>query len=309
MAIDHPAAQRYSRLELLARQAVEGFITGLHKSPYHGFSVEFAEHRAYNTGESTRHIDWKLYGRTDKLFVKRYEEETNLRCQMVIDESASMYYPQDLKPGQLNKVQFAIQAAAAIAYLLRSQRDAVGLSFFGEKVSLHTETKSTPTHINYLFRLMEEKYDALKGTQKTDAINALHEIAEKVHKRSLVVVFSDLLDSVSLEQNDQAKLMQALQHLRYNKHEVILFYLYDRKTELELDLENRPYRVVDLETGEKIKLQPNQVQEYYRAARKKITEEVKIRCAQYQIDLVETDVSEGVVKVLDRFFAKRARLH
>ena len=142
MPIDHFQAQRFGRLELLARQAVEGFITGLHKSPFHGFSVEFAEHRAYNKGESTRHIDWKLYGRTDKLFVKRYEEETNLRCQLVVDRSASMFYPEESTDEKPNKVQFAIQAAASLIYLLRTQRDAVGLTLFGEGIELSTQTKS-----------------------------------------------------------------------------------------------------------------------------------------------------------------------
>ena len=141
MPIDHFQAQRFGRLELLAKQAVEGFITGMHKSPYHGFSVEFAEHRAYNSGESTRHIDWKLFGRTDKMFVKRFEEETNLRCNLVIDRSGSMFYPKPDSKNEPNKIQFALQSAASLVYLMRSQRDAVGLSVYSETYEYYSPKK------------------------------------------------------------------------------------------------------------------------------------------------------------------------
>lgn len=179
MPIDHFKAQRFGRLELLAKQAVEGFITGMHKSPYHGFSVEFAEHRAYNTGESTRHIDWKLYGRTDKMFVKRFEEETNLRCNVIIDRSGSMYYPQTRKADELNKIQFGIQSAASLIYLMRSQRDAVGLTLFGKGIELSTPAKSSLTHQGYLFNELEKIYDLENGSESSDIVNALHMMAEK----------------------------------------------------------------------------------------------------------------------------------
>ena len=140
--------QRLGRLELLAKQAVEGFITGLHKSPFHGFSVEFAEHRFYNPGESTKHIDWKLYARSDKMFVKRYEEETNLRCQIVIDSSSSMRYPQDvnLDDQGMNKLKFSVESSAALVELLKRQRDAVGLSLFSDGLDLHTPARSSSAH-------------------------------------------------------------------------------------------------------------------------------------------------------------------
>ena len=137
MPVNYNEVQSLSHLELLARQVVEGFITGLHKSPFHGFSVEFAEHRLYNTGESTRHIDWKLFGRTDKLFVKRYEEETNLRCHLVVDNSSSMHYPETKNTkGLLNKINFSVHCAAALIYMMRQQRDAVGLTVFSDKIDL-----------------------------------------------------------------------------------------------------------------------------------------------------------------------------
>lgn len=308
MPIDHFQAQRFGRLELLARQAVEGFITGLHRSPYHGFSVEFAEHRAYNTGESTRHVDWKLYGRTDKLFVKRYEEETNLRCQIVIDRSGSMFYPQQPREGGLRKFQFAAQAAAALIYLMRSQRDAVGLTLFGKDLELNTPAKSSSVHQGYLFNELEKVYEQTEGAPGSNIVESLHQIAERIHKRSLVVIFSDFMDSLVRNNGDQSGLFQALQHLRYNKHEVILFHLFDRKTEVELDLENRPYTFVDLETGEKIKLLPHEAREAYTRLRTARINEVKLKCRQYGIDWIETDIAESVIKVLDRFLAKRERM-
>lgn len=308
MPIDHFKAQRFGRLELLAKQAVEGFITGMHKSPYHGFSVEFAEHRAYNTGESTRHIDWKLYGRTDKMFVKRFEEETNLRCNIVIDRSGSMYYPRERSPQELNKIQFGIQSAASLIYLMRSQRDAVGITLFGEGLELSTPAKSSLTHQGYLFNELEKIYDLENGAQGSNIVDALHLIAEKTHKRSLVVVISDFMDSLFRGNEDQSKLFESLQHLRYNKHEVILFHLFDHKTELDLDLENRPYTFVDLETGEKVKVHPMEIREQYKRLKEKRIQEVKLKCRQYGIDWNEIDIKDGVATVLDRFLAKRSKL-
>ena len=193
MPINYPEVQHFSHLEMIARQVVEGFITGLHKSPFHGFSVEFAEHRLYNTGESTRHIDWRLFARSDKLFVKRYEEETNLRCQLVIDNSSSMHYPPMDKAmkGMQNKINFSIHAAAAIIYMLRQQRDAVGLSVFSEMSELSTPAKSSSVHHKYLFNELEklELQKDEKQKKTTAAAKVLHEIAEAIHKRSLVIIF------------------------------------------------------------------------------------------------------------------------
>src|SRR6188768_539680 len=197
MPINQQEVQQISHLELLARQVVEGFITGLHKSPFHGFSVEFAEHRLYNTGEATRHIDWKLFGRTDKLFVKRYEEETNLRCQLIIDNSSSMHFPEEGKNKPLNKINFSVHAAAAIAYMLRLQRDAVGLSIFSDNIEVHTPARSNTMHHKMLFAEMEKRIEDphIQTGKKTMGASALHEIAERLHKRSLVVIFSDMMES------------------------------------------------------------------------------------------------------------------
>jgi len=308
MPINHFSAQRFSRLQLLAKQAVEGFITGLHKSPYHGFSVEFAEHRAYNSGESTRHIDWKLFGRTDKMFVKRYEEETNLRCQILIDHSGSMFYPQKKDENSVNKIQFAAQSAASLIYLMRSQRDAVGLSLIGDGLEWSSPAKSSSVHQNYLFAQLEKIYDEESGSNKSELTKALHAVADQSHKRSLIVVFSDFLDSLFKGEEDQSKLFEALQHMKYNKHEVILFHISDKHTEVDFELENRPYTFVDLETGEKVKVMPNEVKEYYTSTRQKRINEIKLKSRQYGIDWIETDIQDGVEKVLDRFIAKRSRL-
>jgi len=310
MPINHPEVQQFSHLELLAKQVVEGFITGLHKSPFHGFSVEFAEHRLYNTGESTRHIDWRLFGRTDKLFVKRYEEETNLRCNIVIDNSSSMHYPAADKNDKnfLNKISFSIHSAAALIYMLRQQRDAVGLSIFSDKSELQTESKSSSVHHKYLFneleRLLARQPEKQRST--TAAAKVLHQIAESIHKRSLVVIFSDMMET-SFEKRDE--LFSAMQHLRHNKHEVILFHVVDKRKEEEFDFENRPYLFVDVETGEEVKVHSNEVKEQYVKSMGAYKHELKARCAQYRIDFVEADIHEGYRQVLLPYLLKRERMN
>ncbi len=304
--IDIQQIQRYSKLELIAKQVVEGFITGLHKSPFHGFSVEFAEHRLYNTGESTRHVDWKLYGRTEKLFVKRYEEETNLRCQLIIDTSSSMYFPEiDYdKADNFNKIKFSVYAAAAIMNLLKRQRDAVGLSLFADDLDVHTPAKSSVTHHKYLTHELENLINNPKPNTKTSAIKALHTIAESVHKRSLIILFSDMMENVAKID----ELFEALQHLKYNKHEVILFHTVDKQKEIDFDFENRPYQFIDLETGEEIKLHPNEVKENYVEQVAKRTEELRLKCLQFGIEFVEADINKGFHNLLQTYLLKRTKM-
>lgn len=308
MPIHHQQVRQISHLELLARQVVEGFITGLHQSPFHGFSVEFAEHRLYNTGESTRHIDWKLYGRTDKLFVKRYEEETNLRCQIIIDNSSSMHYPakEQLERGVMNKISFAVHSAAAIMYMLKMQRDAVGLSLFSDKLEEHTPARSSSRHHQLLFMKLEEAMDSAENDtgRKTAAASTLHHIAEAIHKRSLVIIFSDMMETG--DHNDE--LFNALQHLKYNKHEVILFHVTDKKRELEFGFENRPYQFIDVETGETVKVHSNLVKEMYLEKMNQALHELKVRCAQYRIDLVEADIHAGYRQILLPYLIRRQKM-
>lgn len=305
--INQQQIRQFTYLELIAKQVVEGFITGLHKSPFHGFSVEFAEHRLYNKGESTKHIDWKLFGRTDKLFIKRYEEETNLRCQLIIDDSSSMYFPvPDGKETKQNKITFSVHCAAAMIELLKRQRDAVGLSVFSEIVELHTPAKSSSLHHKMLYHELEKRIQPhdVKVHKKTSAINALHEIAEGIHKRSLVMIFSDMMDS----QANSDELFSALQHLKHKKHEVILFHVVDKQKEMEFDFDNRPYRFVDMETGEEVKLHPNEIKDSYLTQMAEYKKELMLKCGQYKIDFVEADINLGFHQVLMPYLVKRTRM-
>jgi uncharacterized protein (DUF58 family) len=305
---DSRKVQQFSHLEFIARQVVEGFITGLHKSPFHGFSVEFAEHRLYNKGESTRFIDWKLYGRSDKLFVKRFEEETNLRCQIIIDNSSSMYFPVDekKKKEQQNKITFSAYCAAALVELLKRQRDAIGLSVFAEKLEMHTPAKSSPVHLKMIMHELEQliQYQPVRELKKTFAVESLHQIAEAIHKRSLVIIFSDMMDA-RLSSDD---LFSALQHLRHNKHEVILFHVVDKSKEVDFNFDNRPYRFVDLETGEELKVNPAEVKENYLQAMGQFERNLKLHCSQYRIDFIEADINMGFEQVLMPYLLKRTRM-
>lgn len=302
--------QQIANLELLAKQVVEGFITGLHKSPYHGFSVEFAEHRLYNKGESTKHIDWKLFARSDKMFVKRYEEETNLRCRIILDVSSSMYFPTKAKKtlNDNSKLSFSIYAAAAIVNLLKRQRDAVGVSLADETVRFHSEAKTTIQHQMRLYREFEKllNIEAPTESQKSNLVDTLHEIAERIHKRSLVIIFSDMLDNTS---HTVEEVFSALQHLKHNKHEVILFHVLDADKELNFNFDNKPYRFVDMETGEEVKLNPTEYKESLKKELLKRKEKLKVKCGQYKIDIVEVDIKKSFNEVLLPFLIKRQKLN
>ena len=303
--LDQNSFPEIENLELLAKQVVEGFIIGLHKSPFHGFSVEFAEHRLYNPGESTRHLDWKVYARTGKMFVKRFEEETNLRCQIVVDASSSMYFPNDAG-AKTNKLRFSIQSAAALVNLLKRQRDAAGLSIFTNEVLVNTGAKSSSKHHQLLFAQLEKLMNEKPLNVQTDAAKCLNQIAESVHKRSMIIIFSDMFSNMDKESADE--LFSALQHLKYNKHEVILFHVVDRSKEVEFEFENRPYQFIDMETGEKIKLHSNEVKEYYVTQMQKYEKDLKLKCGQYKIDLVEADINLDFRQVLLPFLIKRSKM-
>lgn len=289
-------------LELIARQVVEGFIIGLHKSPFHGFSVEFAEHRLYNQGDALRHIDWKVYGRTDKLFVKKYEEETNLRCCLVVDTSASMHFA--TRDGSMRKIDFACLAAAGLIQLLKRQLDASALALFDSELKYLSECRSSHTHYRMLTHELEKQLKAEPKQTATNAAKALHEVAEQMHRRSLIVVFSDMMDDA--EHADE--LFAALQHLKYNKHEVILFHIMEGGREVAFDFDNRPYEFVDMETGERLKLQPNQVKDVYINNMGAFRKEIENKCHQYHIDMVPVDLSQPVEQVLYSFLLKRNKM-
>lgn len=294
--------QEVRNIPFLAKQVVEGFIVGMHKSPFHGFSVEFAEHREYNQGESTKNIDWKVYARTEKLYTKRYDEETNLRCQIVIDNSSSMYFPLESK--MVNKINFSVLCAAGLIELFNKQRDAVGLSLFSEKLDLHTKAGSSRVHLNRLYSELENLQQAKELNKKTATLESLHAIAEQTPKRSLVIIFSDMMQT-----NAEEEVLDALQHLKHKKHEVLLFHVVDKKHELDFDFENRPYEFVDLETGVKVKLHANQVKEAYREKMKNFETRLKTKCAQYKIDFIAADINKPFNQILTPYLLKRTKMY
>lgn len=301
MSINLKQIQHSGSLELLAKQLVDGFITGLHKSPYHGFSVEFAEHRLYNEGQSTRHIDWKVFARTDRLFTKQYEEETNLRCVLAIDCSSSMYYPQESR----DKLRFSIYAASAMAYLLHKQRDAVGVTLFTDRIEEFTPIKSTSSHLEKIFTLLNHKLtEKAPALRTTRVASILHEIAEKIHKRSLVILFSDMFDS----DERYEEIFKALQHLKHNKHEVLLFHVTDHRTELDFSFQERPYEFIDLESGEKLKLNPAEIKDQFQTKLQALHQQLKMKCNQLKVDFISADAQENFFGVLQAYLIKRSKM-
>lgn len=288
-------------LEFFANQLVEGFITGLHKSPYHGFSVEFAEHRLYNHGQSTRHIDWKVFARTDRLYTKVYEEETNLRCLIVLDSSSSMFYP----VRDSGKFRFSVYCASALAYLMHRQRDAVGLCLFDSEIREITQVKSTRSNLDKIYTLLEKNLSGKENRNKrTSVAPVLHEIAEKIHRRSLVVIFSDMFDS----SEDLHEIFKALQHLKHNKHEILVFHVSDHDTEFEFQFEDTPHEFIDLETGDKILLNPSEIKPKYKASLKAFHDDLIMKCHQLKIDLVQANSKMDYQSVLQSYLIKRSKM-
>lgn len=295
----------FQNLELLAKQVVEGFISGIHKSPFHGFSAEFAEHKIYNNGESTKHIDWKLFAKTDKLYTKRYEEETNLRCHMILDNSASMYYPEveNISITNLNKIGFGVLAIAALMNILKKQRDAVGLSVYSDSYNFYSPEKSSERHHQMLLTKLSEISFDTKPAKKTETYTYLHQIAEKIHRRSLIFLFTDMFQS----ETEDEKLFNALRHLKHNKHEVVLFHLLDKDKETYFNFENTPKRFLDVETGEHIDLYADTVKDSYEELVKNYSTELKLKCAQYRIKYVDVNVKANFSKVLNTYMVERQK--
>ncbi|MER3374555.1 MAG: DUF58 domain-containing protein [Allomuricauda sp.] len=298
-------AQLFQNLELLANQIVEGFISGIHKSPFHGFSAEFAEHKIYNPGESTKHIDWKLYAKTDRLYTKRYEDETNLRCHMILDNSASMYYPElkSLSIDNLNKIGFGVLSIAALMQILKKQRDAVGLSIYSDTYNFHTNEKSSERHFQMLYSKLNEVSEIKNTSQTTKTYTFLHQIAEKIHRRSLIFLFSDMFQT----ETEEDRLFEALRHLKYNKHAVVLFHLLDEQHELGFEFENTPKRYVDVETGAHIDLYADNIKKAYSKKVREYQENLQMKCAQYRIKYVGVDVRQNFSQVLNTFMIERQK--
>lgn len=293
----------FSNLELLANQVVEGFISGIHRSPFHGFSAEFAEHKIYNNGESTKHIDWKLFAKTDKLYTKRYEEETNLRCHMILDNSASMYYPEveNLTIDSLNKIGFSVLAIAALMNVLKRQRDAVGLSIYSDSYNYYAPEKGSERHFQMLLAQLGEIGNTKNRPKETRTYTYLHQIAENIKRRSLIFLFTDMFQT----EKDDAELFEALRHLKYNKHDVVLFHPMDKKHELFFNFENTPKRFIDVETGEHLDLYADNIKDAYHEQISSYITDIKMKCAQYKIKYVDIDIQSDFSTVLNTFLVER----
>lgn len=293
----------FKHLELLANQVVEGFISGMHKSPFHGFSAEFAEHKIYNSGESTKNIDWKLFAKTDRLYTKRYQEETNLRCHLIIDNSSSMHYPK-LNNNDLffhNKIGFSVLASAVLMNLLKKQRDAVGLSVYSDKYEYYAPEKGSDRHHRMILNTLENLLENPKEAKSTDTITYLHQIAEKVHRRSMIILFTDMFQNSA----DKEKLFNALQHLKHNKHKVVIFHVYDKKTEINFDFDNAPRKFIDLETGEQINIFADNIKEAYEEQVNLYFKDIAMTCAQNKIKYVPVAVEENFEKILTTYLVEK----
>ncbi|MBT8270446.1 MAG: DUF58 domain-containing protein [Bacteroidia bacterium] len=295
----------FTNLELLAKQVVEGFIAGMHKSPFHGFSAEFAEHKIYNRGESTRHIDWKLYAKTDKLFTKRYDEETNLRCHIIVDNSSSMHYPDMQKQdiNNLNKIGFSALAAACMMNILKKQRDAVGLSIYSDTYDYYAPEKGSERHHRMLLEQLGGMVESKPKQRTTKTYDFLHQISEKIHRRSMIFLFTDMFEA----HIEDEKLYDALRHLKYNKHDVILFHVFDKAREWNFEFDNKPKRFIDVETGEQINLYADNVRQNYEKAVAEYFNTIRLKCGQYQIKYVEADINESFNKILTTMMIERQK--
>jgi len=297
-------------LDLFARQVVEGFLTGLHKSPYHGFSVEFAEHRLYNTGDSVKNIDWKLFARSDRLFVKKFEDETNLRSHILIDTSSSMLYPNkfisDNKNINLNKLSFSLYASACLINLLHRQRDGVGLTFYNEQIDLFTQSRSGKAHYNRLMSELDKKLskNQYNKNKKTNFSSIVSDFIEKIHKRSLIIIFSDMFNF----EDSNSTWFEALQHLKYRKNEIILFHVQDMESEKLFNFSNQPHEFLDLENNSRIKMNPENYKENYQNQYNAFQKDLELKCAHYNIDYVPAFIEDGFYKVLLSYLTKRSKI-
>lgn len=302
MTLTPQLLHQLASLDIKARQMVEGFISGLHKSPYFGFSVEFAEHRPYHPGDELKHVDWKAYAKSERHYVKQYEEETNLRCTILLDISQSMQFKYF---GYWTKLQYATHFAAALMYLMQKQRDACGLVTFDDQIRGFWPAKSSYTHLQYLFRQMDP-FTVEMGAQEerlTASASVIHEVAERLPRRSLVVILSDLFENVEHHET----LLSALKHLRHRHHEVVLFHILERRSERNLDFPDRKYLFKDMETGAVMDVLPVQVREDYKKQMAAYVRSFKIACSNAHIDFEEIDTESPFELALMAYLNKRKR--
>lgn len=296
----------FKHLELLANQVVEGFISGMHKSPFHGFSAEFAEHKIYNTGESTKNIDWKLFAKTDRLYTKRYEEETNMRCHIILDNSSSMHYPilNRETPFYFSKIGFSVLASAVLMNLLKKQRDAIGLSIYADDYEYYAPEKGSDRHHRMILDALEQVLEKPKSSKKTNTANLLHQIAEKMHRRSMIILFTDMFQT-NLNAIEEDKLFTALQHLKHNKHKVILFHVVDNQTEVSFNFDNVPKKYIDVETGESIVLYAENIKQSYEEKVQDYFKKIVSKCNQNKIKYVPVNVGSTFEKILTTYLVEK----
>lgn len=287
--LEPQALARVENLALVARGVVEGFISGLHSSPYKGFSVEFAEHREYTAGDDPRHLDYRMLGRTDRLYVKQYEEETNMRVQILLDCSGSMGYSHE---GRLSKLEYGSYLTAVLAYLMTRQQDSVALTTFDTQIRLDMPARSSPRHFNEMMHQLE----AVRPGRRTDIAETLHRLANRFKRRCLIVLISDLYD-------EPEEVIRALHHFRHRRHEVILFHVLD-KAEIEFPFRN-VIAFTDLETDQRIQVDPAYARDAYLEQIEAFIEDYRRACAEARIDYVITDTSVPYDFMLSRYLAKR----
>tara|TARA_B100000131_G_scaffold172929_1_gene167089 strand:- start:2176 stop:3075 length:900 start_codon:yes stop_codon:yes gene_type:complete len=282
---------KIDNLSLRARLVVEGFIIGMHKSPYHGFSVEFSEHRPYGFGDEIKYIDWKLWGKTDRFYIKQFEEETNLKCHMILDKSSSMNF----SSSNITKFDYSKSLSAALTYLMIKQQDAIGLTTFDEKIDVSINPKSKISHLNLLLKTM---HNAKPGGE-TNISYLLHILAESIKKRGLIILISDLLDN-------QEDIVKGLRHFRYKGHEIIIFHIIDPK-EKDLDY-NDNINFIDLETTESIITDSRLIRKKYNKAFKNFCDYYSTQCSKNKIDYVPVLTSDSLDKSLMQYLMKRSQI-
>jgi len=290
--LEPEALARVKNLSMVARGVVEGSMTGLHASPYKGFSVEFAEHREYTMGDDPRHLDYKMLARTERLYIKQYEEETNMRVQILLDTSGSMGYSYSAK---ITKYDYAAYLTAILSYLMTRQQDSVGLTTFDTAIRLDMPARSSPRHFNEMMHQLEE----IKPSNDTGIAETLHVLANRFKKRCLIVLISDLYD-------EPDAVMRALHHFRHRRHEVIVFQVFD-KAEIDFPF-NDTVAFQDLETHERIQIDPAYVRDVYKEQIEQFIEAYRRGCAESNIDYVMTDTTTPYDFMLSRYITKRAQL-
>ncbi|MDZ7720732.1 MAG: DUF58 domain-containing protein [Balneolaceae bacterium] len=305
MLLDPDLLTQLAPLDLKARTIVEGFIAGLHRSPYHGFSVEFAEHRPYNQGDDFKHIDWKVYGKTERFYVKRYEAETNLRAHIVLDISSSMYFKHF---AEWSKLRYSIHYVAALIHMMHRQRDATGLITFDEDIVQRFPARSSYSHVRLLFgeleKLLSEESKKSKEQRVSASAKALHKLAETLKRRSLVIIVSDLFENVQGHED----LISSLRHLKHQKHEVLLLNVLEKRSERELDFPDGKFLFEDMETGSELEVIPAQVKKDYRKKVEEYSQKFRIACSKAGVDFEEIDTQSPFDLALLAYLNKRKRL-